>query len=259
VIRRAFALVLLAATLAMACDRGSSAAPASTGSPAPAASPAATPARLEFLERTTAGATASESLPMIVAIHGLGDRPESWLSQWDSFPVKARIILPRGPDPWGDGSSWFHYPPRSIEELASGVRASSDRVAGLLAELSRSRPTKGKPIVTGFSQGGFLTFALAVEHREVVGYAVPMSGGFPIPLWPASPAPPDAPPIFAVHGTADVIVRIGPTRDAVRRLAELGFKIELKEYPGIPHTVARPMHIDVEARLAKAATDAASL
>jgi phospholipase/carboxylesterase len=196
---------------------------------------------------------------MVVAIHGLGDRPESWLSQWDSFPVKARIILPRGPDPWGSGASWFHYPPRSIEELASGVRASSDRIAALLAELTRSRPTKGKPIVTGFSQGGFLTFALAVEHREVVGYAAPMSGGFPAPLWPASPAPADAPPIFAVHGTADVIVRIEPTRDAVRRLAALGFKIELKEYPGIPHTVARPMFVDVEARLAKAAADAASL
>jgi phospholipase/carboxylesterase len=263
VTRRAFALVFVFVTAAASgCDRGSSGSSGAAPASAVAASSAAgvtTPARLEFLERTTAGASASESLPMIVAIHGLGDKPESWLSQWDTFPVKARIILPRGPDPWGSGSSWFHYPPRSVEELATGVRASSDRVAALLAELSRSRPTKGKPIVTGFSQGGFLTFALAIEHREVVGYAVPMSGGFPIPLWPAAPAPADAPPIFAVHGTADVIVRIDPTRDAVKRLAELGYKIELKEYPGIPHTVARPMHIDVEARLAKAATDAAAL
>lgn len=194
---------------------------------------------------------------MIVAIHGLGDSPENWLGQWDTFPVKARIILPRAPEPWASGSSWFHYPPSSVDDLASGVRASSDRVAALLVELTHARPTKGKPIVTGFSQGGFLTFALAVQHREIVGYAVPMSGGFPSPLWPTSAAPTDAPPIFAVHGTADVIVRIDPTREAVKKLAELGYKVELKEYPGIPHTVARPMRIDVEARLAKAAADAA--
>jgi phospholipase/carboxylesterase len=251
-------------SVAAACDRGSSAAPApapavTPSAAAPALAPATAPAGLAFLERTTRGATASERLPMIVAIHGLGDRPEAWLAQWDSFPVKARIILPRAPDPWGSGSSWFQYPPRSAEELASGVRASADRVALLLAELSRSRPTNGKPIVTGFSQGGFLAFALAVEHRDVVSYALPMSGGFPPPLWPTSRAAPDAPAIFAVHGSVDSLVPIEPTRQAVHRLAELGFKIELKEYPGVDHTIARPMQVEVEARLAKAAAAAALL
>ncbi len=215
-------------------------------------------ARLDFLERTTGGARADERLPMIVALHGLGDRPEHWLARWDTFPVRARIILPRAPTPWHDGGSWFPYPPASMESLATSVDAAANQVAELLAALCRERPTRGKPIVTGFSQGGFLTFALATRHADVVSAAFPMSGALPPSLIPQK-APEGAPPIFAVHGTADDVVPIAPTREAVARLRAVGFRAELAEYVGVLHTVSPRMREDVDVRMIDSAERAAAL
>jgi len=216
----------------------------STSSPRDVAEPS-----LQYLERVTGGASSGDRLPLVVAIHGMGDRPENWLDVWDDFPRRVRVILPRAPAPYGSGFSWFHYPPKSVEDVSREIRDAGDRVARLLTEIEKARPTSGKPIVTGFSQGGFLSFALAVDHGGEIAAAFPMSGGFPSPLWPTTPAPPDGPPIFAVHGDADTVVRIGPTRKAVAKLKELGFHVELKEYPGVGHTTLPSMQHEIRDRI----------
>ncbi|HEX7666256.1 MAG TPA: hypothetical protein VF407_17140, partial [Polyangiaceae bacterium] len=139
---------------------------------------------LEVLEVLTSGAKATDALPMIVAVHGLGDKPENWRDFFSTFPIPARVILPRAPEPWGDGGSWFHYPPSSEADLASGVAKAGDRVAAAIADLEKSRPTKGLAILTGFSQGGFVSYAVAVRHPDVIQAAFPMSGALPVALVP---------------------------------------------------------------------------
>lgn len=213
---------------------------------------------LEAIELVTAGAHASDTLPMIVAVHGMGDKPENWLDFFEAFPVQARVILPRAPMPWGEGASWFTYPPKSIEDLARGVSAAGARIARAIAELEASRPTKGKAILTGFSQGGFESFDVAVEHPDVIAAAFPMSGALPLPLVPASAdAAKNVAPIFAVHGDADPIVPIQLDRDGVAKLKALGVHVELQEFPRIQHTVTPAMKRAVMERvLALASGDA---
>ena len=50
---------------------------------------------LAYLEVVLGGARPEEPLPMIVAIHGLGDEPHNFAGLFDGFPECARLILPR--------------------------------------------------------------------------------------------------------------------------------------------------------------------
>jgi phospholipase/carboxylesterase len=192
---------------------------------------------------------------MIVAIHGMGDRPESFLPAFDGLHVKARVIAPRAPRKYGSGYSWFTYPPKSEASASQEILEAARLVAEAIRAWSRSKPTSGKAIVTGFSQGGFLTFTLAVHFPDDVGAAFPISGGLPSPLVPEKADAAAAPPIFAMHGDADTIVPIAMARTPVERLKSLGFRVELKEFPRVEHTVNAAMWGELEKRIEKALSD----
>jgi phospholipase/carboxylesterase len=246
-LREARAKALLLATLLLMLVVGCSR--TQTSPPPPAAAP------VQYLERLTGGAQEGDKLPLVVCIHGMGDRPESWLDEWGDFPKRARIVLPRAPDPYGDGFSWFHYPPASSEAMSSEIAKVTERLAATLSAIQRARPTLGKPIVMGFSQGGFLSYAMAVRHGSEIAAAFPISSDLPASLVPTGRAEPNQAPIFAVHGDADTMVNIAPERDAVAKLKDLGFHVELKEYPGVPHTYSPAMRRDVQTRLAATLDD----
>ncbi|MEO8878587.1 MAG: alpha/beta fold hydrolase, partial [Polyangiaceae bacterium] len=206
---------------------------------------------LDFLEVLTPGARETDTLPMIVAVHGMGDRPENWLDFFVTFPVPARVYFPRAPEPYGDGSSWFTYPPKSAEDLAAGIAKAGDRVAAAIAELAKTK-TRGKPILMGFSQGGFVSFDVAVHHPEVIDAAFPMSGGLPDALFPHTEEEARlTAPIFATHGTADRMVPIAMSRDAIAKIVSLGGRAVLKEYPGAAHTITPAMHEEISRQIAE--------
>jgi len=179
-------------------------------------------------------------LPMLVAIHGLGDSPENFQDLVVDLPVAARVILPRGLDPVESGYSWFPVRARSadVAGLSKGIAAAGDRLAALIVVLQQTRPTVGLPVVTGFSQGGMLTFELAVHHPELVGGAIPVGGWLPPPLWPSAlPAHRPLPKIIALHGEIDTAVKLLPTQEAVEHLETLGWPASLRRYPEVGHAI----------------------
>lgn len=191
-------------------------------------------------------------LPLIVAIHGLGDRPENLLALVDRCGLPARVVALRGPEPYHDGFSWFGvaFGPDGASVDAAQVAAAADSVASQITELVRERDVVGKPILTGFSQGGILSYAVAVRHPDAIGLAVPMSGGLPPSLTPSGPPPPGAPSIRAVHGRDD---RVLPLAEAVATDAALraaGWDAELLPFDGVGHGVPAPVHRAVCERLA---------
>ncbi len=202
----------------------------------------------------TGGARAEDPLPMLVAIHGLGDSPEGFAGLVRDLPVPARVILPQGLDAHAPGWSWFPVRARDpdVDALARGIDLASDRIAAMTDELARTRATLGRPVVTGFSQGGMLTFNLAVRHGELFSAAFPVGGWLPPPSWPKGRAPAGAPPIHALHGDADPAVRYGPTREAVEALRARGWDAELSTYPGVGHAIPPPMRAELHRRLTAA-------
>jgi len=143
---------------------------------------AAATEQLEYLERVTAGAGPDERLPLVVAIHGLGDRPERFVNLFDGFETPVRLVVPRAPRAWGDGYTWFPLRDPTAGEgegVVDGLLRSASLIAQLIESVGSQRPTRGTAVVTGFSQGGALSFVLAVKHGELVRLAVPIGGWLP--------------------------------------------------------------------------------
>lgn len=215
-------------------------------------------AGVHYLEIVTGGAEPDAELPMIIALHGNGAYPalmaQATIHQLGTkkrpaapFDAPARFIFLRGTEPVGapGHARWFSITAADAQEsparaakLATQIEARSHFVAAAIEELIRLRPTRGKPIITGHSQGAILTLGLAVFHPELFELAIPMAGWLPRPLWPTQPADGAATQlrIVALHGTGDTIVNFARSREVVDRLAALGWSIELRAYAGVKHT-----------------------
>lgn len=262
--------------LGLACEAGAAPAPAPPPAPvavpAPVAAPAPPPSKpgrlrqtagvdhLEFVHvapgTPSAEAPAADAvLPLIIALHGRGDDPEGFEHLLDGLPVHARVIVPRAFDPLGDeGYSWFPIRARSadVAALARGIDSAGDRLAVMIAELSKTRPTRGKALVTGFSQGGMLSFALAVDHPDLIAAAVPIGGWLPPPLVPAALPRAPLPTIVALHGEADVVVPFAPTRESVDALKNQGWPVTLHPFPDVAHQIPPPIRRELYVQLQRA-------
>lgn len=220
------------------------AAPPKPTAPKPAGSSKATApegpqmaAGIRYLVQTTAGAAPDAELPLVMAIHGYGDRPENFQSIVRQLPSQARVVIPYGLTPYGRGYSWFDLQPR--DQMHVGIDAAADRLAVMLVELSARYPTRGKPLVTGFSQGGMLSFAIATQHPTAIAAAFPLAGYIPPEL--ITDPPSGAPPIVALHGEADTRLRLEPTQVGIDELKKRGWSVTLHTYPDVPHTVSPAM------------------
>lgn len=224
--------------------------------PAPQELPAV--AGVHYLEIVTGDADPNSELPMIIAIHGLGDSPKGFSGLLARFDRPARVILPRALDAHEPGWSWFPLRARDndVESLARGIKHAADTLAPVIKQLSEQRPTDGKPIVTGFSQGGMLAFTLAIHHGELFSAAFPVGGWMPPPLMPTADADPKkSPPIVAFHGDADRAVAFEPTAAMVRELQRAGYKVELNAYAGVGHAIPEAMHAELLSNLREAVAE----
>jgi phospholipase/carboxylesterase len=210
---------------------------------------------LRYLEIMRGAANAQQQLPLLVVIHGMGDQPSrAWLNAID-VDVPARMILPQAPNAYGSGFSWFEY--RLVERdettLASGIALAAKKLSHMLEVLQTQRSASGRAVVTGFSQGGMLSFALALRHPEQIAYAVPISGYLPEPLWPASkPSASWFPGIQALHGTADPLVSYDADARGVTQLRKLGYAVELASFENVQHTISPAMSSVVRRALIQA-------
>jgi phospholipase/carboxylesterase len=198
---------------------------------------------LHYLEIVTGGAPPETPLPLVVAIHGLGDKPESFQLLLDDLPVRARVLVPRGPMPHGDdGYSWFAFhnddDGDGAREQAQGIRESADRLARLIGSVAKKYGGPSRAVLCGFSQGGILSFAVAASHPEIVAYAIPVAGYLPPALWPAErPKTKPLPKIVALHGDADRLISLESARWTVEALRSNGFDTSLKSWPGVGHAM----------------------
>lgn len=230
--------------LALACDTTPPAPPARPTPPVDAAShAAAAQPEVRFITRITGGARESDTLPLVVAIHGLGATPEGLAGLYEGLAAPARLVLPYGLDRYSSGYAWFAP---SAEAIEPGSRHAADRLAAMIEQLSKRFPTRGKAIVTGFSQGGILSWALAARRPDLVRAAFPVSGIAVLRLFPATwPEGQGKPVIHAFHGTADARLGIEADRVSVARARQLGLPAELSEYPDVGHTVTPEMRRDL--------------
>lgn len=186
----------------------------------------------------------------IVAIHGYGADPEGLSRMFVGMPLNAVVVLPRGPEPQGKGTRWF-MSSRDVDvaTYSEAIGRAAERLAGGLKAGVPGDRSKKKPIVTGFSQGGMLSWTLAAQHTDLVASAFPIGGLLPESLLPTTTP---GVPVQAFHGEGDQVVPHDQDARSVKQVVEKGWTAKLHSYPGVPHTITPRMHRDLTRALSEA-------
>lgn len=209
-------------------------------------------ATVPFVEMVLGDGDPCSPLPLIVALHGLGDRPSVPRWPYRDLPVTVRVVMPRGPISFGHGYAWS--PIRVLDHDPTGLTATIDvqagRIATFLDALIEERQVRGGVLLAGFSQGGILALAVAMRHPQDVGLVLPMSAWAPPEL--RTNAAPNAPPIRWMHGLEDERIPYDLALEAVTDLRVRGYDVELIAYVDQPHRMSIAMDERFHSWLARA-------
>ena len=117
----------------------------------------------------TGNANSSDALPLVIGLHGNGDKTDNFYQSFLSFThVPARIILIQGPKSYGRGYAW----PWTASEFIQYGKAFLKAVDQLKIKF----PTKGNPILLGFSGGAMFAYYQALLDPDRFSSIISVSG-----------------------------------------------------------------------------------
>lgn len=206
---------------------------------------------VNFLEVVIGTDEVDSQLPLVVALHGYGDVPRTPDAMWRHRARPYRMVLPQAPTVSGNGYVWSttRVSDNNPEALATDLRSVVASLAQFLPVLRAARPTRGSIIVTGFSQGGHVTLALAVQRPDLIGFAMPLAAWIPSSLEPGQAN--GTLLIRALHTRDDERIPLAPSVALYERLQRDGWNLTFIIVPGT-HQVTPLIEAFVAAELDRA-------
>jgi phospholipase/carboxylesterase len=188
--------------------------------------------------------------PLVILMHGVGSNEQNMFSFADALPDNFLVVSARGPLTLRpDSYAWFQaqiLPDRSIinEEQAENSRK---EIIQFIDDLKNVEDFDEEQVyLMGFSQGGIMSYSVALtEPEKIKGIAV-MSGRLLSEVKPliVSDERLKKLNIFVSHGTHDSVLKFGYATDAVAYLHSKGLQSEFHQYPE-DHTINQKMLGDV--------------
>ncbi len=186
---------------------------------------------------------AADGAPVLVLLHGRGADEGDLPGLGAELLPGAVVVSPRAPFPgapwgYGPGWAWYRYLGRNRPEPESFERsiASLDELIGALPSLLSVRP--GPVLVGGFSQGGTVSVAYALQHAGRVAGAINFSGFLADhPSVEGALAAGAEARVFWGHGTGDPNIPFFLAIEGRERLQDAGAKVEARDYE-IGHWIA---------------------
>ena len=184
----------------------------------------------------TTGPPPESAARTLVLVHGRGASAESILTLAEELRVEGLAALA----PQAAGQSW--YPHSFLAPLAANqpyLDSALRRLESIVAELL-ARGVPGERIaLLGFSQGACLTLEFTARHPRRYGAVMGLTGGLIGP--PGTPrdypGSLDGTPVFLGTSDPDPHVPFERVRETAAVLARMGAGVELRRYPGMPHTI----------------------
>ena len=169
----------------------------------------------------TGGASSSNNLPMIIALHGNGDTPKHFYeTSLKALKSKARVILVRGLKRYGTGFTW---PYKREAFIKYGPSFSS-----FVRILTHKYKSKGKPILFGFSGGAMMAYHQAVSSPEQYSFIFPISGELKHQK-KLKTSNQDL-VVYSYHGSQDQVISASSGKAASNFLKKQGLKVEYHEF-----------------------------
>ncbi|WP_372751966.1 prolyl oligopeptidase family serine peptidase [Labilibaculum sp.] len=175
---------------------------------------------LHYLEYIPTGQQAGEKLPLLIFLHGMGERgddlskvkfhgPPSFLDTKSDFPFLC--ISPQCPDSlyWNEEILLPFY-----DEILAEYPVDKSRI-----------------YITGLSMGGFGTWASIIAKPNLFAAAVPICGGGDASKLESIKSM----PIWVFHGAKDDVVPLIRSQEMVNGLKNLGSPVKFTIYPEALH------------------------
>ncbi|MFW5444305.1 MAG: alpha/beta hydrolase [Methylococcaceae bacterium] len=190
-----------------------------------------------YIVKYSGNANSSDSLPMLIALHGDGDTVNSFYqTALDKFNTEVRIVLVTAPILHDMGNVW----PYSADQFTKYGKIFSQ----FIDTLAINYPTVNKPILLGFSGGGTMAYYQAVMHGDCYSYIFPISGLlFKEQLgWKFSNPSAE---VYAYHGKADEVVSFAAGIKAFNLLKQKGVKVSFTEFESGHHGLFAEMKLEI--------------
>lgn len=176
--------------------------------------------------------------PTVIAVHGYGANAHDLLGLAPFLHGGEAIVLcPQGPldmriGPGMLGHSWFPISQGGPLDVAAFRRASIQLAAFLDEALERYPIDPRKLVLLGFSQGGVLTYDLALQDPDRYAGLAALSSWFPAALADSIPKLPEHArlPVLVIHGTQDPMIDIERARESRDALLPLGVDLTYREH-----------------------------
>lgn len=185
--------------------------------------------------------TVSDGATVLVLLHGRGSDRADLQGLRSMLPGSWTLVTPQAPfrgEPWGYGPGWAWYrhiaadrlQERSLEESLAAL----DAFLGSLPELLGTRP--GSVVLGGFSQGGTVSLAYALNHRAKVAAVLNFSGFLAEAHVVRVGLTLGGPPVFWGHGLHDPAIPHTLAVSGRARLAAARVRVEGRDYD-MGHTI----------------------
>jgi len=197
--------------------------------------------------------TADKKWPVVLFLHGAGERGDDGLAQTNvgiGTAIRAHadryhtiIVMPQCRK-----NVFWQAPEMEKQALAS-----------LAQSIKEFNTDPDRVYLTGLSMGGYGSWALLQEYPGKFAAAVIICGGIVPPPSAKMPAPTSsdpygdaakkigaAVPIWVFHGGADPVVPVTESRKMVEALKALGSSVKYTEYEGVLHDSWVKAYADAE-------------
>ena len=183
-----------------------------------------------------AGPAPEQARGTLILLHGRGASAESILSLYPELGADGLAALA----PQAAGHTW--YPHSFLAPLGQNqpyLDSALRKIDSIVADLiSRGVPSE-RIALLGFSQGACLTTEYVARHPRRYGAAMGLTGGLI--------GPPGTPrnytgslagtPVFLGTSDPDPHVPFERVKETEAVLSRMGAKVEVRRYPGMPHTI----------------------
>ena len=176
--------------------------------------------------------------PTIIALHGWGATAHDLVGLAPIFDSGRSLVLcPQGPlplqaGPGQVGYGWFPLEsgrPTDHAEVRKGVDAQQRFIEEAVTKYPVDRR---KLVILGFSQGGVMAYALALQNPAAYAGLVALSSWLPDHMAESIPANPELANLqtLVIHGTKDPMISVDLARESRDALAKLGVPASYREY-----------------------------
>jgi predicted esterase len=183
-----------------------------------------------------AGPSPEEADAVLVMAHGRGATAQSMLPLYAEIGLPTVAVLAAQ----AAGSAWYPFSflaPLEANQpfLGSALR----RLETLVADLLARGVSSDRIALLGFSQGACLTLEFVAQHPRRYGAVMGLTGGLIGPPgsrrdYPGSLA---GAPVFLGTSDPDPHVPYERVLETEAVLTRMGAVVELRRYPGMPHTI----------------------